>query len=215
MIFFSLHSTPRWRFSKSEQNTNESNAAPRSTHDLHHMRSTHDLRHKIDTWFSLWDRHTISATRLTHDICSEIDTRSLPSKLNADVVSPYDSDESQMQSYNWFQRSQRIQTIDPKSIQIEFVIPSGNFLQTLTSIVTIPNYLAAKPNRMHYTCLPYTSSKRKNTIWADQQTCLQLSNWMEYHSKWPQDKPNMSQEWLTHWWEYQLKCFQDGTTKSE
>ena len=37
-------------------------------------------------------------------------------------------------------RSQRIQMIDPKSIQIEFVVPSGNSLQTSKSVIMIPNF---------------------------------------------------------------------------
>jgi len=34
---------------------------------------------------------------------------------------------------------------------------------------------------MHHTCLPNTSPKSTNTIWANQRTCLQLSSWMEHH----------------------------------
>ena len=94
------------RFFESEPNTNESNTAPRSTHNL----------------------------------CHEINTWSPPIRPNADVGSPYDSDESLMQNYNWFQMSPRIQTTDPKSIKIEFVIPSGNSLQTPISIVAIRNF---------------------------------------------------------------------------
>ena len=88
-------------------------------------------------------------------------------------------------------------------------------LSLLSPQVTLSKLQYHHPNGMHYTCIPNTPPKRINTIWADQRTCLQLSNWMEHHFKWPQEEPNMSQHWLSNWLALQSKCFQDDPTKSE
>ena len=40
---------------------------------------------------------------------------------------------------------------------------------------------------------------KRNTIWADQWTCLQLSNFIELYSKWLQVEPILSQHWPYNW----------------
>ena len=90
----------------------------------------------------------------THDL-GEIDTRSrlgqqtkpVPSKWNA---STYTID------FHWSYQ-----------IHIEFVVPSGNAIQTPISIIRFQLQLNY-PNGMQHTCLPNTPRKR-NTVWADNE----------------------------------------------
>jgi len=91
-------------------------------------------------------------------------------------------------TYNWFQTI----TPDPNWVcrPLRWLSPNSNIN------CKDFKFQLSYPNGMHYTCLPNTSPKRINTIWADQWTCLQLSNWMEHHSKWLQEESNMSQHSL-------------------
>jgi len=74
----------------------------------------------------------ISTLRSTHDLRQTDQTRMLTHHTiltNPKCKITIDS-----------KRSQEIQIIDPKSIEIEFIIPSGNSLQTPISIVVILNF---------------------------------------------------------------------------
>ena len=149
-ISSSHNSPPRWRFFKSELNSNE-----------HLAKSTHNLDE---------NRHTISAwafqMKLTRDL-GEIDTRSRLGQQTKTVPSKRIASTHIIDFY-WSHH-----------IQIEFVVPSGNALQTPKSIVRFQLQLSYL-NGMHHACLPITPPKR-NTIWADQRTCLLLSNLMELY----------------------------------
>ena len=155
------------------------------------------------TPMNIWrNRHTISA-KSKHDLNlsapNEIDTQS---QWNRHSISTWPTDEigsfktNRQHMYNWF----------------PLISPDPNWVCrplrqcSLNSNINCKISTLAQLSKQNATYMPSNTPPKRNTIWADQRTCVQLSNWMKHHSKWPQEEPNMSQHWLSNWLALQSKC---------